>query len=200
MRHGETVGNSSERFFGSTDIALSELGREQVGSLGPRLAEERFAALLHSPMARARSSAEVLGECLRYPPKKEDIRSVEAFREIDFGAIEGLTAAEIEKKMPDWYRSWRRGEVTGYPQGDNIQGFRARVAAGFDRIVNRYPVGDLLVVVHKGIIMSAMRHLLGWSEQDVRSKVCDLGSLSIITIGDRSEVEEFNWSDRDSKE
>ncbi len=192
VRHGETVGMSSVRFYGSTDIALSEEGEAQVASLCDRLRAVEFAALVHSPLSRARRSAEILGACLECPPAKGDSFALEAFREIDFGIIEGLTMEEIAAKMPEWHGRWRAGEVAGFPEGEKIDAFRTRVAAGFDEILERYPRGDLLCVVHKGVITSALQHLCAWTAEDTRSQALDLGSLSILEIGQQSRVAALN--------
>jgi broad specificity phosphatase PhoE len=183
---------SSVRFYGSTDIALSELGAQQVRALESRLRQESFAALVHSPLSRARRSAEILHDCLHSPPAEEHVFALEAFREIDFGDIEGMSMDEIQANMPDWHGRWRAGEVEGFPGGEVIKAFRDRVAAGFDEILERYPRGNLLCVVHKGVINSALQHLLGWSEADTRAQALDLGSLSILEIGTQSRVTELN--------
>ena len=42
LRHGETVGNSKERFHGSSDLPLSDEGRAQMRAATRRLAGEVF--------------------------------------------------------------------------------------------------------------------------------------------------------------
>ena len=100
LRHGNTVGNSRERFHGSGDVALSEEGREQVRAAGRRLATEVFDLVAASPLRRAWQSAALL--CGGAP-----VLLVPEFREIDFGRWEGLTAEEIEARDPVLYRAWR---------------------------------------------------------------------------------------------
>ena len=56
LRHGNTVGNSHERFHGSSDVALSGEGADQVRAAGRHLATEVFdviAARLFLPSLRA---------------------------------------------------------------------------------------------------------------------------------------------------
>jgi hypothetical protein len=64
VRHGETVGNSSIRYYGRTDLALSDLGRAQMrgaaltlaGLLGARPLTRVFA----SPLIRAQEGLGLL--------------------------------------------------------------------------------------------------------------------------------------------
>ncbi|MFQ5996240.1 MAG: histidine phosphatase family protein, partial [Dehalococcoidales bacterium] len=42
MRHGNTTGNSAERFWGQTDVALSADGIKQAEQLRDRLANEKI--------------------------------------------------------------------------------------------------------------------------------------------------------------
>ena len=52
VRHGETVGQSSIRLYGATDIALSAVGLQQIERLAAGLRAEGFAAVLASPLQR----------------------------------------------------------------------------------------------------------------------------------------------------
>ncbi|MFO1052629.1 MAG: histidine phosphatase family protein [Planctomycetota bacterium] len=192
VRHGETVGGSSERYFGSTDIALSALGREQVERLAPRLGSCAFAALVHSPLSRAVDSARILCERLAAPPGIVEVE--DDLREVDFGDLEGLTRGEIEARFPGFFDDWRAGRTHGYPGGESSAGFRARVAAGIDRALARHPAGDVCVVAHRGVIKSVLVHLLGLSWAQVRPWSLDLGSASILVHaeGDRWTLDRYN--------
>ena len=88
IRHGNTVGNSHERFHGSSDVALSDEGREQVRAAGRQLQTEVFDVIAASPQRRAWQSAALLSG-------GHPILLVPELREIDFGRWEGLTAQEI---------------------------------------------------------------------------------------------------------
>ena len=178
VRHGETVGESSIRFHGSTDVALSDVGRRQIGALADRLCDDVFHAVVHSPLARARESAEILCAALAFTP--EAVEAEPAFREVDFGANEGLTAEEIAAARPDWFARWRAGEVDRYPDGESIEGFRRRVAAGFHDACARHPRGDLLLVVHKGVVKAVLAACLAWTEESLRRFPVELGGTTVL--------------------
>ena len=56
----ETSGESSIRYYGSTDVPLSSLGEAQMRRVGQALAHERFDAVLSSRLRRARRALEAL--------------------------------------------------------------------------------------------------------------------------------------------
>ena len=58
-RHGQSVWNELRRFQGTTDVALSALGRAQAEALGRAVRGRRLAAAYVSPMQRARETAEI---------------------------------------------------------------------------------------------------------------------------------------------
>ena len=59
IRHGETAWNVEGRFQGQQDTALNEKGLAQAATLGERLAGHSFAAVLTSPLDRAKKTAEL---------------------------------------------------------------------------------------------------------------------------------------------
>ena len=182
IRHGETVGESSIRFHGATDVALSDLGRAQVRAVAEEVAGTRFVASIQSPMSRARESAEIVLAQLGERPThiEEDVD----LREIDFGRFEGMTDAEIKADSPEWHADWKAGAVAGYPDGDDIARFRERCAAAVRRFVVRHPEGDLLFIAHKGVINAAIHGLCGLPYAELGAEPMDLGSLWVLREGD----------------
>jgi probable phosphoglycerate mutase len=188
VRHGETEGQSSIRFHGSNDVALSELGRRQVGRLVPRLRDVRFAAAVHSPLRRAVTSAEVLLLGLAVRPRV--VESHAGLAEIDFGEIEGWTEAEIAERRPEWHRAWKAGRVDGFPGGDSFAGFTGRIVAAWEEIAARHPSGDLLVVAHRGVVKRILMHGLGMTEEQGARLDIGLASLSVLRCGAENELVE----------
>ena len=154
LRHGNTVGNSHERFHGSSDVALSDEGREQVRAAGRALATEVFELVAASPLRRSWESAAMLAG-------GAPVRLVPEFREIHFGRWEGLTTEEIEERDPVLHRAWReKAPDFEFPGGEPRAAFRERVVAGLTR-VEAGGAKNALLVIHKGVIRVLAEHLLG---------------------------------------
>lgn len=154
VRHGETVGKSSIRFYGSTDVALSAEGCAQMRGAARAIVGKGVGLVVASPLGRAWKAATIVapGRPVRLEP---------GFREIDFGRWEGLTRQEIEARDPVLYRDWQ-ARVPGFefPGGERQASFRGRIRAALERL---FASGERSVVVvsHKGVIREIVVQLTG---------------------------------------
>src|SRR6185437_6606991 len=89
VRHGETDWNAERRYQGHADVPLNDRGVEQARELAEQLAGERIDAIYSSDLSRAHATAEIVGERLGVPVVTDP-----DLREIDVGAVEGLTFEE----------------------------------------------------------------------------------------------------------
>jgi broad specificity phosphatase PhoE len=186
VRHGETVGHSSIRYYGRTDVALSELGRRQMRAarewLRARDGAHGFAPVFTSPLVRATEGARIIAD------KGEAAVAIEEFVEVDFGLFEGLTAEEIAERYPEEFRRWDSNRLATdfiYPEGESRAGFLGRVARGTARMLGLWQeaiVGGrdgahahALLVAHRGVIRAVVRQLTGVCEPHI-----DLGSIHIL--------------------
>ena len=138
VRHGATEWSVTGQHTGRTDIPLTEEGRHQAERLAARLARERFALVLVSPLARARETAEITGF--------GDVAEVDPdLVEWDYGDYDGRTAAEIRRERPGW-TPWHGG----FPGGETLE----EVAARADRVVARVRGvdGDVALFAHGHIL------------------------------------------------
>jgi probable phosphoglycerate mutase len=114
VRHGETEWSLSGRHTGRTDIALTAHGRERARELGKFLARTQFAAVLCSPLRRARETCEIAGY--------GSVAVVdEGLCEWDYGVYEGRTSEEIQAEIPGW--SVWKDEIVG---GETVEQVGAR--------------------------------------------------------------------------
>jgi probable phosphoglycerate mutase len=145
LRHGETDWNARGLSQGSTDIPLNAVGVAQARRAALTLLGRGVAAIVSSPLGRARHTAEIVGEALRLPVAIE-----EDLREVRFGVQEG-------QPMGDWYDDWIAGAYT--PEGaETFAELRARAAAAVNRAIAR--PGPVLVVAH-GALFRALRQVMG---------------------------------------
>jgi broad specificity phosphatase PhoE len=119
VRHGETEWSRDGRHTSTTDLALTDEGRQVAEGLCPRLDGE-FSLVLCSPRQRARETARLAG----HPEAQPDQDLVEW----DYGDLEGQTTQEIRETYPDW-TIWT-GPVPG---GESAE----QVTQRLDRVVER---------------------------------------------------------------
>lgn len=99
-RHGLTERSEPEQHLGQRiDVSISEAGRRQAQALARRLAPVRFDRVITSPLFRARETAELLAGGVR-------LEADPRLREMDYGAWEGLTYAQIEERDGAFRREW----------------------------------------------------------------------------------------------
>lgn len=95
IRHGETEWSLSGAHTSRTDIPLTDNGREKAIQLRDYLAPTKFAAVLVSPMSRAKETCRIAGLI-------ENAQVEEGLREWDYGIYEGKTTKEIREQVPGW--------------------------------------------------------------------------------------------------
>ncbi len=142
VRHGETDWNADGRLQGQTDRPLSDYGRRQARQLAEELVDEELEAIYASDLARARETADIVGERLGLPVALDP-----QLREKDWGTWEGLTAVERD-----------RVEFVG----ESTEAHSERMLHALRRISERHP-GDarVLVVTHGGSMRRIQSAVLG---------------------------------------
>ncbi|HVA81408.1 MAG TPA: histidine phosphatase family protein, partial [Candidatus Binataceae bacterium] len=136
VRHGETEGESSIRYHGRGDVALSTLGRAQMRAARAAIETDHgglaFARVFTSPLMRAAEGARIIAG---HAPAIE----LAEFTEVHFGDFEGLTREEISARFPAEYARWRADPLSPaytYPGGENRAEFAARVVRGVERMLS----------------------------------------------------------------
>jgi broad specificity phosphatase PhoE len=154
IRHGETDGQSSVRYYGSTDVELSPEGCAQMRSIGAALRHQAIEVWVASSLQRSWKGAQIANG-------GKPVRIEGNFREIHFGAWEGLTAEEIKARDPVRFEDWQKGvEGFEYPGGEARAAFRERVAQGLIAL-NATGARSAALVLHKGVIREIVRALTG---------------------------------------
>ncbi len=162
VRHGVTDHTTRKLFsggLGGSNPGLNDEGRAQVRATGDWLAPlaEGVDALIASPVRRTRESAEILGELLGRPVREEV-----GVAEMDFGAWDGLSFAEIQEQYPDDLSRWL-GNLEHPPTGggESFRTVAARVIEGRDRILAAHPGQTVVVVSHVTPIKTLVADALG---------------------------------------
>ncbi len=158
VRHGETDANAASIWQGQGDAALSTLGREQAVSLKSRLEAKQFDAVLSSDLRRTMQTSELAG----LEPMADS-----SWREMDIGAWEGLSRAEVQERFPDEIARLRSGDRdVAMGGGESWVEFGRRVGGALERLVSETPAGSrVLVMAHGGVIHSVLSQRLGFGDK-----------------------------------
>jgi len=161
VRHGVTDHTTRKLFsggLGGSNPGLNDEGRAQVRATGEWLSPlaEAIDVLIASPVRRTRESAEILSEILEQP-----VRTEAGIAEMEFGAWDGLSFADIQAKYPDDLASWLGNLDYAPTGGESFQTVAARVIDGRDRIIAAHTGQTVVAVSHVTPIKTLVADALG---------------------------------------
>ena len=158
VRHGVTAHTSAKRFSGglaSANPALSDEGRDQIRAvadwLGPLAG--RIHAVVASPVRRTVESAEILAAAF-----EREVELEPGFAEMEFGAWDGLTFAEVGERYPDDLKAWLGSLDVAAGGGESFRVVQERVLAGLQRVLERHRGRTVVVVSHVTPIKTLVAH------------------------------------------
>jgi broad specificity phosphatase PhoE len=160
VRHGVTLWNSEQRFCGHSDIPLSSEGHAQASWLASRLQTQPIAKLYSSDLLRTYQTAEIIGA---QSPAPIQIAKSSSWREIAFGAWEGLTYAQIAAQFPSNLDFFTDPNAAAPPGGESLTALAQRVQNAFIELarVSADSEGDLVLVSHGGPLRILLCIILG---------------------------------------
>jgi probable phosphoglycerate mutase len=179
IRHGETVWSLSGQHTGTTDIPLTDNGRQLAERMRPVLAKQTFGLVLSSPMQRAQETCRLAGLV--------DKAIIDAdLAEWNYGKYEGLTTEQIHEAAPGWmiFRD-------GCPGGEAPE----QVAARMDRVIarSRAVKGNVALFAHGHAVRVLMVRWIGLPALDGQHFMLDTGTLSVLGYyGDVPTVQVWN--------
>lgn len=152
IRHGRTAWNESGRLTGRADIPLTAEGEAQL--VGCRVPDDWAGAIWHtSPLQRARQTAALLGHA--------DARVEQRLIEMDFGAYEGQTIADLRQRFP---REMAANEDRGLdflpPDGESPRMVLQRLRPFLYELAATG--GRHIAVAHKSVIRSVFAAAYYW--------------------------------------
>jgi broad specificity phosphatase PhoE len=176
LRHGETELSVGHRYSGRGNPPLTETGLRQADAAARRLTGfGDLAAVLTSPLARARQTADAVGAATG-----TEVAELDDLTETDFGAWEGLTFAEAARRDPELHRSWLTDPAVPTPGGESFDQVHKRVDRAKDQIIAEYPGATVVVVSHVTPIKTLLRIGLDAGPTLLFRLHLDLASLSIV--------------------
>ena len=176
VRHGQTAHNRDGRLQGRADVELSARGLEQVARLATRLSSTDIAAVVSSPLRRARQTATAIAAVAGCEVEIDD-RLVE----LDYGDWDGRALTEIG--TAEW-AAWRADPTFAPPGGESLVAVTARVDAFcHDTLTGAAATANVIAVSHVSPIKAAVCWALGIDERATWQM--QLGLATITEVGAR---------------
>jgi glucosyl-3-phosphoglycerate phosphatase len=157
MRHGETIWNAEQRLQGHDNAPLSERGIGQALAFRPLVDSLKPKQVVSSDLGRCRETVRLIG----FENAPADAR----LRELDMGEWTGRRKPELIAENPEIYWAWRAGKFKP-AGGEGWQEFESRVSKALRDWLTRAD-GDVLAVVHSGVIRAALTSFLGLSQNSI---------------------------------
>lgn len=156
IRHGTTEANKAKLYYGSTDVPLSNEGVDIVTELAIAGAYPKAdgAALYTTGLLRTEQTFFLIYGCREH-------QEIPELKEYHFGEFEMKTHDQLADHAG--YQAWISDQdgLTPCPKGESPRDFRARVSAGFSRILENHK-GEAnrdknsIIVCHGGVISLIM--------------------------------------------
>lgn len=157
VRHGETVYHAENRYAGRGDIALTDAGLADASRLARWASGARLDAVVSSPLSRAVRTAAPSAEAAGLTPTVD-----ERLVEVDFGAVEGLTRAEMRERFPDALAAFLAAPASApMPGGEAGADAVARALPALHDLAAAWPSGRVLVVAHQTLLRLLLCDLIG---------------------------------------
>ena len=156
LRHGAIDNPPPRRFLGRSDLPLNADGVRQARDLARWMGVLPFRRVCASPLSRAVETAALVSG-----RPAAAIERVETLVEIDLGAWEGLSLAEVQVRFPGEYEQ-RGQDLAAYrtPGGESFAQVADRACPALADLA-RDRSGPLLVVAHMGVNRAVLSRLLG---------------------------------------
>ena len=174
LRHGQTDWNIDLRLQGTTDIAMNQVGIEQVQNAAKHL-DGGWDLILSSPLSRARQTAEIVAEKIGI----ESIMIEPLLLERAFGIGEGLTYAEWGEKFA------KLDDIPGAESRSDVER-RARELLG--HIEQNYAGAKVLAVSHGALIRFVLSEVTSGAVPPAGERLQN-ASLHILHHGDSWQLE-----------
>ncbi|MGW4687581.1 bifunctional RNase H/acid phosphatase [Streptomyces sp. NPDC004244] len=179
LRHGETALTPQKRFSGSggSDPELSPAGRRQAHAVAEALAARgTIQTVISSPLRRCRETAQAVADRLGLGVTVE-----QGLREVDFGAWEGLTFAEVQERFPEDLQAWLdspKAAPTG--GGESFAAATRRISATRDRLLAAHAGRTVLLVTHVTPVKILVRLALGAPPESLFRMELSAASLTAV--------------------
>ena len=178
VRHGAHALLSHVLAGRMPDVALSPEGVAQAEALSNRFAGRDVAAVVSSPIQRARETAAPLAARLGRPVEIDV-----GWEEIDMGRWTG-SAMDVLHADPDW-QAWNRMRgLATCPGGEAMHQVQSRALLALQRLRAAHGEAEVVAVSHSDVIKAVLAGVLGWPLDHVHRLSIDPASISTVALFD----------------
>lgn len=179
VRHGATDNNLANPPLLQgcrIDPQLSADGIDQARQAARALFQQQINHVVASPLQRAQQTASLIALTCGLKVQTEP-----AFREVDVGAWEQRSWAEIAQTEPEAYRHFLDDPGShGYREGENFQQVLDRVLPALLRLLQANLGSRVVVVGHNIVNRVLIAHAMELSFRQARSIHLDNGGISVM--------------------
>lgn len=164
-RHAQTDWSRDSRYTGTSDVALTGIGRDQAAAMAKRIATlfPPVAAIYSSALLRSVTTAEIIAEALSLA-----VENLPQLNELNYGLWEGLTPEEVRSNFPADYKSWEADPASkAPPRGETGTALVIRAEPTLLEIAASHHGTTIVIVGHK-----ALNRLLICSQIGIPLKYC----------------------------
>jgi alpha-ribazole phosphatase len=174
IRHAEPDDSMRGRSYGRLDVPLSTAGRAQAAAIAETLRDARLDAIFASPLRRAIDTAAPLAEA-----RALEVLTHDGLRELDFGALEGLTFDDIARERPELYERWMTDPTqTQFPDGESFVDLRERALAAATEIRSEHE--RAAIVAHGGVTRAILADALQMPARAIFRLDQPYGAISVV--------------------
>ena len=180
VRHGTNAVSTENRYRGRRDIPLDVQGYEDAARASQALAQADLAAVYTSPLRRAVATAQIIADAAQVP----DIRILSGLNNLDYGAWEGMTAAEAGRHDPAGFDLYRTApSLAACPGGERLIDAQRRMLAALALIGSRHAGEAVAAVTHAVMVRLITLHVSGTEDENWRLPA-SAGPITEVRVGD----------------
>jgi 2,3-bisphosphoglycerate-dependent phosphoglycerate mutase len=160
VRHGQSVYNLENRFTGSLDVELTDVGKEEALHAGQKLKGYPYDAAYTSMLKRAQESLNIILK--EIDQTKIPVIKNSALDERMYGSLQGLNKADTVKEYgAAQVELWRRSYAVRPPDGESLEDTYKRTVPYYQlEIEPRLKTKEnILIVAHGNSLRALMMYL-----------------------------------------
>jgi broad specificity phosphatase PhoE len=191
-RHGATHFNNKDLIQGWTDNPLSPKGITQSEHLAERMKTKELDVIYHSPLSRARDTAEIVNRF-----HNTELKTIDSFIEMNLGDWEGQNFHQVVREHPDIYQQWATMIEKPIPGGESFMEVYLRVKAGVETVLNS-SYQNILISAHAMVNRAIMGNIMSMDAniaRKFRMENCAYSKLIVYQLASTKNIVVDTWND-----